>query len=103
MVMIQRKHRRKEAEPTPAPPAASQSTPVEAAQPGDASSSFAVAKHLICTLLGLVYVFAFLAAYRQNRALLGSGGLAPFRDHVERGQVEFCVDCSLCSCFSHRW
>ena len=92
MVMIQRKHRRKEEEPTPPPPAASQSTPVEAAHPGDASSSFAVAKHLICTLLGLVYLFAFLAAYRQNRALLGSGGLAPFRDHVERGQAAFAGD-----------
>eukprot|EP00566_Odontella_aurita_P026167 CAMPEP_0113587252 /NCGR_PEP_ID=MMETSP0015_2-20120614/34789_1 /TAXON_ID=2838 /ORGANISM="Odontella" /LENGTH=179 /DNA_ID=CAMNT_0000492859 /DNA_START=417 /DNA_END=953 /DNA_ORIENTATION=- /assembly_acc=CAM_ASM_000160 len=40
-------------------------------------NSFLVAKWAILRLIGLVYAFAFLGAYFQNRGLMGSGGLSP--------------------------
>ena len=34
--------------------------------------------------MGAVYLFAFMAAYQQNRALIGSAGLSPAREHLSR-------------------
>ena len=46
--------------------------------------SFLVAKNLILRGLGAVNFFAFLAAYLQNRALVGSAGLVPAANNVLR-------------------
>jgi hypothetical protein len=45
--------------------------------------SFVITKIVILRALGLVYFFAFLSAYWQNGALLGSDGLMPAQQYLE--------------------
>ena len=51
---------------------------------GTAQQTFIVSKLLMLRGMGAVYLFAFMAAYQQNRALIGSAGLSPAREHLSR-------------------
>ena len=48
------------------------------------AETYAAAKWLICTILGVLLCFSFGAALQQNAALLGADGLAPCADYVRR-------------------
>ena len=85
MALTQRKRRSAE-EASPAESPAASPTSSSRAPRG---STFFVAKRLICCGLGSVYFFAFLAAYFQNRALIGADGLVPCRGRLEARQREF--------------
>lgn len=85
----------------PAAPAALAAAAAPAAPPKEPDLpphvSFYCAKRCILSALGVVYFFAFYAAYRQNVALLGEDGLAPFRARVERSMRDVDVGrVSLC-------
>ena len=60
--------------------------PLSGTHPSAASGgqTFHVAKLLMLRGVGFVYFCAFLAAFFQNRALLGSGGLSPAHTRLER-------------------
>jgi hypothetical protein len=47
-------------------------------------STYALTRFVLLRLLGLVYLFAFLAAARQNGPLLGPNGLLPATDYLAR-------------------
>jgi len=48
----------------------------------DIKRSFLVAKWIMIRLLGMVYFVAFLGAYNQNVALIGSDGLVPAKSYM---------------------
>ena len=50
---------------------------------GSKEECFSAATAAMLGLLGFVYTMSFLAALRQNRALIGSRGLWPAREHFE--------------------
>ncbi|KAL7548253.1 hypothetical protein ACHAWF_011547 [Thalassiosira exigua] len=50
---------------------------------GSRRQSFRVARFAILRLVGIVYLFAFWGAARQNRGLMGSAGLVPARGYMD--------------------
>eukprot|EP00591_Stephanopyxis_turris_P012213 CAMPEP_0195528366 /NCGR_PEP_ID=MMETSP0794_2-20130614/30478_1 /TAXON_ID=515487 /ORGANISM="Stephanopyxis turris, Strain CCMP 815" /LENGTH=61 /DNA_ID=CAMNT_0040659489 /DNA_START=62 /DNA_END=243 /DNA_ORIENTATION=+ len=46
--------------------------------------TFLMAKWAILRLTGLIYLIAFLGASYQNPGLIGSNGLAPATQHMDR-------------------
>ena len=63
--------------------------------PTDESETFVVSKLVMLRCMGAIYLLAFLAAYFQNRALIGSAGLSPAHQHLERIQANTPLDSFL--------
>ena len=64
-------------------------------QKPDAGQTFLVSKLIMLRSMGAIYLLAFLAAYFQNRALIGSAGLSPAREHLERIKANTPLDSFL--------
>ena len=63
--------------------------------PRPAPQAFHVAKFALLRLLGVVYLCSFAGAWRQNRGLMGAGGLVPARDHVDRLRGNYASSAAL--------
>ena len=66
--------------------------PTEDVDAGVGQQTFIVTKLVMLRSIGVVYFFAFLAAYNQNRALLGSAGLSPAHSHLEQVRSRTAID-----------
>jgi hypothetical protein len=62
--------------------------------PSCAAQSFHVARFVMLRLIGLVYLVAFVGAYRQNIGLMGVDGLVPARRHVDNFRTTGAFDSS---------
>lgn len=82
-------------------PPASGAGPRAARAAPPAGESFAVAQSVLLRLLGATFFVAFLGAYLQNGALLGSDGLSPARDHFRRLRTHEGLSTPLAGFVSH--